>query len=147
MIKNCSIYFPNFVSEIKILEHRNKYFLLLANFVLIRLDIFFGLWLKCIQQIFIQIRYFSLMYYLFSYDVLIMLTRFILFQLPRDLLSFGAVGCAMFTRKLQSNKKIPSGLTTLEDVSQLSPLVLRILGLIFKFFKIILSLIWLNFYF
>ncbi|CAK5015405.1 unnamed protein product [Meloidogyne enterolobii] len=68
------------------------------------------------------------MYYLFSYDVLIMLTRFILFQLPRDLLSFGAVGCAMFTRKLQSSKKIPLGLTPLEDVSQLSPLVLRILG-------------------
>ena len=86
------------------------------------------------------------MYYLFSYDVLIMLTRLILFQLPRDLLSFGAVGCAMFTRKLQSNKKIPSGLTPLEDVSQLSPLVLRILGLIFKFFKIIRLLIFNSIY-
>uniref|UniRef100_A0A1I8B1R7 Lactamase_B domain-containing protein n=1 Tax=Meloidogyne hapla TaxID=6305 RepID=A0A1I8B1R7_MELHA len=34
----------------------------------------------------------------------------------------------MFTRKLQSREKIPPGLTLLEDVSQLSPLVQRIIG-------------------
>jgi hypothetical protein len=72
--------------------------------------------------------------YWFSYDVLLMLTRIILFQLPRDLLSLGAGAFAMFTRKLQIGKEIPSGLTPLEDVSQLSPLVQRILGLI-KFFN------------
>jgi len=47
----------------------------------------------------------------------------------------GASACAMFTRKLQSREKIPPGLTLLEDVSQLSPLVQRILGLAFEFLE------------
>lgn len=68
------------------------------------------------------------MYFLCSYNLLFMLTRIFLFQLPRDLISLGASACAMFTRKLQSREKIPPGLTLLEDVSQLSPLVQRIIG-------------------
>lgn len=62
-----------------------------------------------------------------------MLTRIFLFQLPKDILSLGGSAYAMITRKLQSKENIPSGLTSLEDVTQITPLVQRILGKNFRF--------------
>jgi hypothetical protein len=60
------------------------------------------------------------------------LSRILLIQLPKDLFAFGVGSSAYFGRKLLGARHLaaamPAGLTPIEDISQLSPRVCRLLG-------------------
>jgi hypothetical protein len=57
--------------------------------------------------------------------------RLLIFKLSKDLFNFGAAVCAHFGNKMiasPESRAMPPNLTPLEDVSQLSPRVRRLLG-------------------